>query len=168
MTWNCRNMYEYKLYIAVIYTFIILTVHLLVIIKNNKRCTVRILKKSTKYHYITIKHYDKSTTELIRTSEVPWHWCVYSKSNRPYLHSPVPPFCRSSRNWSYAALRSPVTDANANSAKSWIVHEDSSAQTINCQSVWSMDLISLGQITLFMQHFELWKLWGEYHGATQL
>jgi len=117
---------------------------------------------------ITLKYYDTSTTELIHTSEVPWHWCVYSKSNRPYLHSPVPPFCRSSRNWSYAALRSPVTDADANSATSWTVHEDSLTQTINCQSVWSTDLISLGQITLSMQHFELRNLWGEYHGAIQL
>jgi len=67
-------MYKYKLYTAVIYTFMILTVHLLVIIKNNERCTVHVLKKKgTKYYYITIKYYDKSTIELIHTSEVPWH-----------------------------------------------------------------------------------------------
>jgi hypothetical protein len=30
------------------------------------------VKKSTQYYYITIK-YNKSTPELIHTSEVPWH-----------------------------------------------------------------------------------------------
>jgi len=68
-------MYKYKLYTVVIYTFMILTVNLLVIIlvKNNERCTVHVKKKGTKYYYITIKYYDKSTIELIHTSEVPWH-----------------------------------------------------------------------------------------------
>jgi len=38
-------MYEDKLYIAVIYTFMILTVHSPVIIKSNKRRTVHVFKK---------------------------------------------------------------------------------------------------------------------------
>ena len=43
-------------------------------------------------------HHDiRNSFCFLELSAVPWHWCSYSKSYNPYLHSPSPPLCRSCR-----------------------------------------------------------------------
>jgi hypothetical protein len=54
MIWKCRNMLQYKLYIAVIYTVIISIAHLLVVIKMTHRGWLNWNKKSSNKEIIII------------------------------------------------------------------------------------------------------------------